>query len=278
MSKQTTLNARGTILSMHEPLVMGIINLTVDSFYSGSRAAQVDAVLQKAEQMLEEKADILDLGAMSSRPGATISNAEAELSSLLPAIEAIGKHFPQAILSIDTIHSQVAREAVAVGAHIINDISAGTFDTDMLSVVASLKVPYIMMHMKGLPGDMQLNPTYGDVTADILAFFTERLQKAKQAGIRDIVLDPGFGFGKTIAHNFTLLAQLEAFQLFDLPVLAGLSRKSMVWRTLDISAEEALNGTTALHMVALQNKADILRVHDVKEARQVVTLFRQLPS
>ncbi len=278
MSKQTTLNARGTILSLHQPLVMGVINLTADSFYSGSRAAHVDSALQKAEQMLEEKADILDLGAMSSKPGASISHAEDELSSLIPAIESIIKHFPQAILSIDTIHSQVAREAVAAGAHIINDISAGTFDSDMLSVVANLEVPYIMMHMKGLPGDMQLNPTYGDVTAEILAFFTERLQKAKQAGIRDIVLDPGFGFGKTISHNFTLLAQLEAFQLFDLPVLAGLSRKSMVWRTLDISADEALNGTTALHMVALQNKADILRVHDVKEARQVVTLFRQLPS
>ena len=278
MSKQTTLNARGTILSLHQPLVMGVINLTADSFYSGSRAAHVDSALQIAEQMLEEKADILDLGAMSSKPGASISHAEDELSSLIPAIESIIKHFPQAILSIDTIHSQVAREAVAAGAHIINDISAGTFDSDMLSVVANLKVPYIMMHMKGLPGDMQLNPTYGDVTAEILAFFNERLQKAKQAGIRDIVLDPGFGFGKTISHNFTLLAQLEAFQLFDLPVLAGLSRKSMVWRTLDISADEALNGTTSLHMVALQNKADILRVHDVKEARQVVTLFRQLPS
>jgi dihydropteroate synthase len=271
-----TINARGTLLSLHQPLVMGIINLTTDSFYAGSRIEHADALLTKAASMLEEGADILDLGAMSSRPGATISQPEDEVATIVPAIKLLTKHFPKAILSIDTLHSTVASAALEAGAHMINDISAASYDPNMFRVVSQDAIPLIMMHMLGLPSDMQLKPSYTDVTYEILVYFTNRIQAGKDAGVRDLIIDPGFGFGKTLQDNYTILKQLEAFHIFDLPVLAGISRKSMIWKPLHTTAEHALNGTSALHMVALQKGANILRVHDVKEAKEVITLFLQM--
>jgi len=278
MNTPRTINARGTLLSLQRPLVMGIINLTTDSFFAGSRVSQTDALLDKAGTMLDEGADILDLGAMSSRPGAVISQPEEEQATIVAAVKTLTTQFPKAILSVDTLHSTVAKGALEAGAHIINDISAATYDANMLSVVAQDAIPLILMHMKGLPSDMQLNPSYNDVTYEVLVYFTQRIHAAKEAGVRDIIIDPGFGFGKSLEDNYTLLNQLEAFHIFELPVLAGISRKSMIWKPLQTTAEHALNGTTALHMVALQKGANILRVHDVKEAREVITLYLQLTS
>jgi dihydropteroate synthase len=215
---------------------------------------------------------------MSSRPGAPISSPDDEIKLLLPAVTSIRKQFPSAILSVDTLHSKVARAVLDAGVQLINDISAGTYDAEMLQVVAESRAPFIMMHMKGLPSDMQLNPEYDDVTVDILSYFTKRIYAARNAGITDLIIDPGFGFGKTLQHNYTLLSQLDAFGIFDVPVLAGISRKSMIWRVLHSEASQALNGTTALHMVASMKGASILRVHDVREAKEVITLHKMLTN
>lgn len=273
-----TLNCKGRLLVVDKPLVMGIINITPDSFYSGSRFEATDAILKQAEQMLKEGADILDIGGQSTRPGSEQLAANEELQRVLPAIEAIQKNFPEAFISIDTYHSQVAIEAVAAGACIVNDVSAGCIDKEMITSVASLKVPYVLMHMQGNPQMMQQNPVYKDVTKEVLDFFIAKTDELHKAGIHDIIIDPGFGFGKTIAHNFELLRHLSVFKILNRPILLGISRKSTIYKTLGISANEALNGTTALNTIGLMNGASILRVHDVQEAKEVVRLFEEYQS
>lgn len=267
-----TLNCKGRLLVIEKPVVMGILNITPDSFYSGSRVQQLDAILLKAEQMIREGAAILDIGGQSTKPGSDRLTAAEELQRVLPAIQLIKETFPETFLSIDTYHSIVAKETVAAGADIINDISAGEMDEQMIATVAALHVPYIAMHMKGSPETMQQNPVYEDVTKEVIDYFIQKLNVCRQAGIADIILDPGFGFGKTIQHNFQLLKKLEVFQLFHVPILAGLSRKSTIWKTLNTLPEEALNGTTVLNTIALTKGASILRVHDVKEATEAITL------
>lgn len=269
-----TLNCKGRLLVIEKPVVMGILNITPDSFYSGSRVQQLDDILSKAEQMISEGAAILDIGGQSTKPGSDRLTAAEELQRVIPAIHQIKEKFPETFLSIDTYHSTVAKEAVAAGADIVNDISAGEMDRQMISTVAALHVPYIAMHMKGTPANMQQNPVYEDVTKEVVDYFIQKLNECKQAGITDIIIDPGFGFGKTIQHNFQLLKKLEAFQIFHIPVMAGLSRKSTIWKTLNTVPEEALNGTTVLNTIALTKGASILRVHDIKEAMEAIELYQ----
>jgi dihydropteroate synthase len=258
---------------VENPLVMGIINITPDSFFEGSRFMENAVILKVAEKMLKEGADILDFGAQSTRPGSERITADEELKRITPAIEAIHAEFPDALLSIDTYHSKVAKEAVEAGGSIVNDISAGELDKEMMATVAKLSVPYICMHMKGNPETMQSQAYYDNLPLEILDFFVHKVDAFKKAGIKDLILDPGFGFGKTISHNFELLKNLSAFKILERPILAGISRKSTIYKTLGVSAAEALNGTTFLHAIALLNGADILRVHDVKEAKEAVKLF-----
>ena len=268
-----TLNCKGRLLTVAKPIVMGIINATPDSFYAGSRKQGIDAVLKQAEQMLKEGATILDIGGQSTRPGSEKVSAEDEMKRVLEPIDAVNRHFPETYISIDTYYSNVAREAVMSGACIINDISAGSMDDAMITTAASLDVPYVLMHMQGTPQTMQVSPGYANVTSEVLDFFIKKRDDLLRAGIRDIIIDPGFGFGKTIAHNFELLRNLSVFNLLKLPLLLGISRKATIYKTLDITAEEALNGTTALNTIGLMQGAQILRVHDVKEARQAITLW-----
>lgn len=271
-----TLNCKGKLLSLEVPAVMGIINVTPDSFYSGSRQQQVDAILAVGEQMLQEGAAILDIGGQSTRPGAAAVGETEELKRVLEPIAALHRKFPDAILSVDTFSARVAREAVDAGAAMVNDISAGRLDAAMLETVATLNVPYVLMHMKGTPQTMQEAPSYTSLVTEIMDFFVDQIAALRALGIRDIVADPGFGFGKTIRHNFELLRNLRSFEQLGLPVMAGLSRKSTVYRTLGISPGDSLNGTTVLHTVALQQGASILRVHDVKEAVETVRLLAAL--
>lgn len=258
---------------IEKPVVMGILNITPDSFYSGSRLQQMKEIVQKAEQMINEGATILDIGGQSTRPGSVRLTAAEELNRVLPVIQEIKQRFPDSFLSIDTYHAVVAKETVTAGVDMVNDISAGNMDTQMLLTVAALQVPFIAMHMQGTPETMQHNPQYKDVTLEVVDYFIQKISACKAAGIKDLIIDPGFGFGKTIAHNFQLLKQLEALQMFHVPVLAGLSRKSTIWKTLHITTEEALNGTTVLNTIAITKGASILRVHDVKEAMQVIQLY-----
>ncbi len=267
-----TLNGRGRLISLEKPLVMGIINITPDSFFAGSRQATLSGVLMQAEKMLSEGAAILDLGGQSTRPGAERVSADEESERVVPAVEAIISRFPEAVISVDTFYSMVANRAVEAGALIVNDVSAGLLDADMLQTVARLRVPYICMHMKGEPQTMQQNPQYEDVTREVLDFFIRRIEDCRKAGIVDIIADPGFGFGKTIAHNFELIKNLDVFKILDVPLLMGISRKSTIYKTLGITADEALNGTTVLHTIGLMKGANILRVHDVKEAVEAVKL------
>lgn len=268
-----TLNCKGKLLVAESPLVMGIINITPDSFYEGHLGKTIENILQMAGAMLADGADILDIGGQSTRPGSQRITAGEELKRVVPAIEAINKNYPNAIISVDTYHSKVACEAVAAGAAIVNDISAGAMDEKMLAAVAGLKVPYIAMHMQGTPETMQQSPQYDDAIKEVLDFFIQKIDKCKKAGINDIIIDPGFGFGKTTAHNFQLLKNLRVFEMLGKPILVGLSRKATIYKTLGITAAEALNGTTCLNTTALLNGASILRVHDVKEARQAVQLM-----
>ncbi|MCA0236770.1 MAG: dihydropteroate synthase [Bacteroidetes bacterium] len=269
-----TLSCKGRLLDLSSPKIMGILNITSDSFYDGGRYTKSDAWIQQAAKMLEEGADILDVGGASSRPGAVEVPEEEERNKVTVVIEDILKRFPEALISVDTWRASVARAAVETGAAIVNDISAGRLDPSMYDTVAALDVPYILMHMKGTPADMQKNPVYENVVTEVLDFLIAEVQKLRSLGIQDIILDPGFGFGKTIAHNYTLLKNLHVFgKATGLPVLAGLSRKSMTYKFLGISPDQALNGTTALNMVALQQGACILRVHDVREAVQTMRLF-----
>lgn len=281
-----TLNCRGKIVDLSTPVVMGILNLTPDSFCDGGRYygdagsrsgdPAETGILKQVEKLLREGALIIDIGGMSSKPGAEIISEEEELKRVLKPVERILEKFPEVIVSIDTIHARVADECLQRGAHIINDISAGRFDADMISVVAKYKVPFVLMHMQGLPSDMQKNPVYENVITELLDFFAERIKVCRHAGINDLILDVGFGFGKTTEHNFTLLRNLKLFGTFNLPVLAGVSRKGMIYKTIGIKVEDALNGTTVANTIALMNGANILRVHDVKEAREAIALVMQL--
>ena len=275
--KPRYINAGGRLIDLEIPRVMGILNITPDSFYPGSRFNNDKEILRAATKMLEDGADILDVGGYSSRPGAKDISAEEERDRVLRVIKLVNREYPDAIISVDTFRAEIAREAVlGYGAMIINDISGGDADNNMFKVVEELNVPYVMMHMKGDPRTMQINPVYDDIVADILKWFGDRIFKLKSAGVKDIIIDPGFGFGKTIKHNFELLRRLDDFSIAGLPVLVGISRKSMIWKTLNIQAEGALNGTTALNTIALFNGADILRVHDVKEAVEAVKLVSRI--
>lgn len=269
-----TINCRGTLLSLTEPKVMGIINLTPDSFFDGGKYDTEAAVLRQVEQMLHDGADIIDIGGMSSRPGAPIIDVDEELERVLPHVESILQYFPNAIISIDTIHAKTAEETLQAGAHIINDISAGRYDGTMLATVAKYKAPYIIMHMQGMPTDMQQNPEYDNVLTEIVEFIREREQACKLAGITDVIIDPGFGFGKTVEHNYSLLRNLRSFEMFNLPILAGASRKSMICKVLSVNPDKALNGTTVVNTMALLNGANLLRVHDVKEAVEAVKIYK----
>lgn len=271
------INIRGMLMDLSRPRVMGIINITDDSFYAASRHTGESDILAVAERMLEDGADILDLGGCSTRPGSEEVPESLELDRVCRATDLVMNRFPDAVISVDTYRASVAEAAVTeAGAAIINDISGGELDAAMFPLVSKLNVPYIMMHMRGTPKTMQADPHYSDVVVEILEWFGQRLAVLKAEGVKDIILDPGFGFGKNAGHNFEILRRLSEFRLAGHPVLAGLSRKSMIWKTLGISPEGALNGTSALNMTALVNGASILRVHDVMEARQVVTLFEKI--
>ena len=267
-----TLNCNGRLLVINKAVVMGILNSTPDSFYTASRLQTEDSILQQAAEMLNEGATILDMGGQSTRPGSERITAEEEAARVLPAIELVHKKFPEAFISVDTFYAGVAVQAVAAGACIVNDISGATMDEDMLSTVGKLNVPYICMHMKGRPETMQHDPVYENVTREVLDFFIQQTEQCRQQGINDVIIDPGFGFGKTIMHNFQLLKELNVFKMLERPILAGLSRKGTIYKTLHITAEEALNGTTVLNTIALLNGANILRVHDVKDAVEAITL------
>ena len=269
----TTINCRGKLIDLASPIVMGILNVTPDSFFADSRAPNVVALLAQAERHLSEGATILDIGGMSTRPGAEIINETTELNRIVPAIRAITRAFPKAIVSVDTFRANIARACVQEGAHIVNDISGGSLDEKMFVTVADLNVPYILMHTRGTPQTMQSLTQYNDVTLEILDFFIERVGILRGLKVKDIILDVGFGFAKNTAQNFELLKKLHVFKILECPILAGISRKGMIWKTLGITPEESLNGTTAAHIFALQGGAKILRVHDVKAAIETIRIF-----
>lgn len=276
LHQKSTINCNGQLIDLSEPIIMGVLNVTPDSFFDGGKYENVKALLNQVRKMIEEGATIIDVGGMSSRPGAEIITIEEELNRVIPVIEQIKEHFPNVIISIDTVHSEVVRQSVAAGASIINDISAGTIDDQMFATVAKLNVPYVLMHMQGKPKDMQQKPDYEDVTKYVLNFFIEKIGELRALGVKDIILDPGFGFGKTIQHNYQLLQNFTIFKILDLSLLAGVSRKSMIYKVLDTTPQEALNGTSVLNTIALERGAKILRVHDVKEAKETITLWKQL--
>jgi len=274
LSKPRYINVKGQLIDLEVPRVMGILNITPDSFYKGSRYNDEKEIIVAALRMLEEGADFLDIGGYSSRPGADDIPVEEEKRRVLNAVRCVSKEFPQAIISVDTFRAEVAREAVCdCGAHIVNDISGGDADPEMSELISELNVPYIIMHMRGNPRTMQNNPVYEDVVSEILMWFGQKTVSLMAAGVKDIIIDPGFGFGKNISHNFEILRRLGEFSIAGLPIMVGLSRKSMIWKTLDIKPGESLNGTSALNAVALLNGADILRVHDVKDAVETVKLI-----
>ena len=268
-----TLNCKGKLLMVDKPLVMGIINATPDSFYEGSRFAATDKILSQAKKMIVEGADIIDIGGQSTRPGSEAVSEEEELKRVIDAIEAIHHHFPNTVISIDTYYSAVAKKSIQAGASVVNDISAGDIDKQMIPTVAYLQTPYIAMHMKGTPATMQQNLKYDNVIREVIDFFIRKKDDCKKTGIHDVIIDPGFGFSKTINHNLELLNSLSAFKMLDAPILVGVSRKSSIYKTLGLTADEALNGTTVLNTIALINGANILRVHDVKEAKEVIKLW-----
>jgi len=275
--KKKSLQLNGQLIMLDQPIVMGILNLTPDSFYDGGRYQSEKAVLQRAEEILSQGAMIIDLGAVSTRPGAMEVSADAEIVRLLPAVKAIRKHFPEAVLSIDSFRSAViTRITGETGDCIVNDISGGTMDAQMFETVARLRLPYVLMHIQGTPQTMQQNPAYHDVIKDILLDLSEKVNTLKLLGVNDIIIDPGFGFGKNLEHNFELLNHLDSFRLFELPLLVGLSRKTMIWKMLEITPQESLNGTTVLNTLALLGGADILRVHDVREAMESIWLVSKL--
>lgn len=276
-SKNLSLNLEGKIMNLSTPRIMGIINTTPDSFYHGSRAASPELAVEKALEMIDQGADILDLGAISSRPGAEEISEREELDRLSPTLEALRNNFPDFPLSVDTWRSGVARSVrERFGIHMINDISAGNLDPEMFSTMAELGIPYIMMHMQGTPATMQEEPTYDHMVDELLQFFAERVYKLIKLGLNDIIIDPGFGFGKTLEQNYKLLSEFDSFQILELPIMAGISRKSMIYKLLESEPERALNGTTAAHMAVLLKGAKLLRVHDVAAAKETVKIFQQI--
>ncbi len=269
-----TINCKGTLIDLKKPKVMGVLNVTPDSFYDGGKYKDEASILKQAEKLLDEGATFVDLGAYSSRPGATDISEEEELKRILPVVDLLINNFPDIYLSIDTFRSGVARRCLENGAAMINDISAGNMDRKMMQIISDFKVPYVMMHMKGNPQNMSKQTNYNKLLEDILYYFSEKVALAKSLGINDIILDPGFGFAKTPSQSFTLLHHLNLFKTFGLPILVGLSRKSMIYKTLGINPSQALNGTTALNSFALTKGANILRVHDVKEAVECIELMQ----
>lgn len=276
-SKKTSINCGGELIDLSVPKVMGVLNVTPDSFYDGGRNNSDEAILLKLKQMLEEGADFIDIGAYSSRPGAKLVSEKEELSRLTKVLDLVHKKFKDIHISVDTYRSQIAKIVVNdYGVEMINDISAGELDDKMFETIAELNVPYIMMHMKGEPATMQVEPEYEDITKEIIRFFHQRVTKLKNMGVNDIIIDPGFGFGKTLDHNYQLLNQLDSFDMFDLPILVGVSRKSMIYKYLGLSPDESLNGTTVLNTLCLSKGVNILRVHDVKEAKESIKLVEKL--
>jgi len=276
--QKLTLNVRGTLLDLSKPKIMGILNLTPDSFYDGGKNNSLENALRKTEQLVSEGADLLDLGAYSSRPGAEHITEEVEFERMIPVIKAIAKEFPKALLSIDTFRSGIAKAAIGEGADMINDISAGSMDPAMFKTVAELKVPYILMHMRGTPQTMASETNYTDLIVELAQYFAEKIQALKELGVKDLIIDPGFGFAKTLEQNYELLGKLEHLKITGHPVLAALSRKSMIYKLLNTDAEHALNGTTAANTIALMNGANILRVHDVSAAKEAVKIVEQIAS
>lgn len=270
-----TINCKGKLLVLDNPIVMGIINATPDSFFEGHLTKGSEGILKLAKKMLRDGAAIIDVGGQSTKPGSIQLSASEESERVIPVIKQIADTFPEAVISVDTFYSEVAREAVKAGASIVNDISAGGFDEAMLQTVASLQVPYICMHMQGSPATMQQNPAYEHVVTEVLDYFIAKIADCKHAGIKDVIIDPGFGFGKAIRHNFELLKNLGIFKMLDRPLLVGLSRKATIYKTLGTTAEQALNGTSILNTIALLNGASFLRVHDVKEAVEAVKLVTE---
>jgi dihydropteroate synthase len=271
--KKETINAGGKLIDLSIPKVMGIINLTPDSFYAGSRKPLISDALLQANKMLSEGADFLDIGAYSSRPGAEDISVQEEMDRLLPVMELIAANHPEAILSVDTFRSQVAEAAIKTGAHIINDISGGQLDENMFATVARLQVPYVLMHMKGTPQNMNQMAGYDDIFIEVLDYFAGRYHLLRALGVHDVILDPGFGFAKMHEHSYALMNRLQDFNILELPILVGISRKRMVYKVTEGTADDALNGTTALNTIALMKGANILRVHDVKEAVETVKIF-----
>ena len=268
-----TINCKGTLIDLSQPKVMGILNVTPNSFFDGGKYLDENAILKQAEKMLNEGATFIDLGAYSSKPNAEYVSEEEEIRRLIPIVSLLVNEFPEIILSIDTFRSVVAEKAIEAGAALINDISAGSLDTEMMKTIAKLQVPYIMMHMKGTPKTMQSLTQYDDILKEMLFYFAQKINAARAMGINDLIVDPGYGFAKTTEQNFKVLQKSELFQMLEAPILAGLSRKSMIYKTLDSNAQEALNGTTVLNTLALTKGANILRVHDVKEAMETIALF-----
>lgn len=273
-----TINCKGKLIDLSTPKVMGILNITPDSFFDGGFYKDESKIINQVKKMLNDGATFIDVGAYSSKPNADDVSLNEELSRILPIIDLLINHFPDIILSVDTFRAEVAKQCLEKGAALINDISAGHLDKNMLDIIATFNVPYIMMHMRGTPKTMQQHTNYENILKEILFYFSERITTARSLGINDIILDPGFGFAKNTTQNFEVLKSLDSFKITNLPFLAGISRKSMIYKTLNTTATEALNGTTALNMVALQKGASILRVHDVKEAVECVKLFTELEA
>lgn len=271
-----TINCNSRLIDLNLPKVMGILNVTPNSFYDGGKHNEINSIMHQVDKMLLEGADFIDIGAYSSKPSAEFVSEEEEIKRLVPIIKELVDHFPSIVLSVDTFRANVAKVAVEHGAGIINDISAGLLDEKMLETVADLKVPYIMMHMRGNPQTMQSLTNYEDIVKEMIFYFSERIQKARSFGISDIVIDPGFGFAKTLEQNYEVLHKMELFSMLELPLLAGISRKSMIYKVLENSPQEALNGTSVLNTIALQKGAKILRVHDVKEAVECIKLVSKL--
>ena len=274
-----TINVNGQLMELQSPQVMGILNITPDSFYAGSRKQTEADILSRTRQILEEGASIIDIGAYSSRPNADHISPDDEMQRLRTALHLINRDFPDAVISIDTFRADVARMCVEeYGAAIINDISAGRMDEQMFTTIAQLRVPYIIMHMQGTPQDMQTNPHYENLLKEVFFYFSEKVQRLRDLGVKDIILDPGFGFGKTLEHNYQLMNHLEEFSVFDLPLLVGISRKSMIYKLLGSTPEEALNGTSILNTIALLKGANFLRVHDVKAATEAIAIVQKMKS
>jgi dihydropteroate synthase len=271
-----TINCKGNLIDLSVPKIMGILNITSNSFFDGGNFNSDTEILNQVEKMLNEGATFIDIGAYSSKPGAEFVSEEEELTKLLPVLELILARFPETLISVDTFRSEVAKQAIEKGAALINDISAGLLDEKMLETVSKLQVPYIMMHMKGNPQTMQSLATYKDIVKEVMFYFSERISLARSFGLNDIIVDPGFGFAKTIEHNYEIMQKLDYFTILELPILVGVSRKSMIYKLLDKTPQEALNGTTVLNTIALQKGAQILRVHDVKEASECLKIYAEL--